>query len=222
MRAILISKQKRLERSKARGSVLVEAALVIPLIFVPLALSVMVVGLNLIRATSTNQLNRDAGHIFARGVDLSGSSNGLVNRGVLFHMAPALQTTSASGTAVLVLSHIIYIAPTTCTTCPYTCSNCSNLSHAVFDKQITLGNAALRASSFGTVPGGSKDATSGIVSDPYGDSAVRADGVTTYLTLGVADGAPKDVYVSETYFSSADLFIAGIPGPPGVYARSFF
>ena len=194
------------DRVKRRGSILVEAALVISLIFVPMALAVIVVGLNMVRAIATNQLNRDAGHIFARGVDLTGSANGLVNRGILFQMAPALRTTTTSGTAVLILSWVEYLNSST--SCP---SPCSNLGHVVFLQQIVLGNSALRASSFGTVPSGSKDATTNKVTSPFSDTSVRADGILTYLTMSDGDTS----YVSEAYFSSSDLAIAGIRSPPG-------
>lgn len=213
MPATLTSKERRPDRGKPRGSVLVEAALSISLIFVPMALAVVVVGLNMIRAITANQVNRDAGHIFARGVDLSGSATGLVNRGILFQMAPALQTTTASGTAVLILSWVEYL--NSASTCP---SPCSNLGHVVILQQIVLGNSALRASSFGTVAAGSRDATTFKVTSPFSDTSVRADPILTYLTMSDGDVA----YLSETYYSSSDLFIPGVPGPAGTYARAFF
>jgi hypothetical protein len=211
MRTILMSSQRRPGRGNPRGNVLVEAALVISLVFIPLALGVSVIGLNCIRAMQANQINRDTGHMFARGVDFSGTTNGLVNRGIIFQMAPALKTTS--GTAVLILSSVEYLNSTS--TCP---SPCSNLGHAVFTQQIILGNAALRASSFGTVPAGSKDPTTFKVTNPTTDTSVRADGVLTYLTMSDGDIA----FVAETYFSSADLASSWFPSPAGTYARAFF
>ncbi len=189
---------------------LVECALVMSLVMTPLLLGVGTIGLNLVRAMQVNQINRDAGHMFARGVDFSGSSSGLVNRGVLFKMAPQLTTTSSSGTAVLILSSVQYIGPNTCT-------SCANQGYVVFTQQITLGNAALKSSVFGTVPSGSMG-TDGMVTNPTTDTAARATGVQTYLTLADGDRA----YLSETYFSSADLAVPGFASPAGTYARAVF
>lgn len=212
MRTILMSSRRRPSRGNPRGNVLVEAALVISLVFIPLALGIGIIGLNIIRVIQVNQINRDTGHMFARGVDFSGSTNGLLNQAIIFQMAPALKTTTSSGTAVLILSSVEYLDSTT--SCP---NPCNNLSHVVFTKQIILGNAALRASSFGTVPAASLN-TDGTVKNPTTDTNVRADGVLTYLTMSDGDVA----YVSETYFSSADLPSSQLYSPVGTYARAFF
>jgi hypothetical protein len=150
--------------------------------------------------------------MFARGVDFSGSVNGLVNQAVLFKMAPKLQTTTASGTAVLVLSAVTYL--NSAATCP---SPCNNLGHVVLTRQIILGNPALKSSAFGTAPAASLN-TDGTVKNPTTDTAVRADGVLGYLTMVDGDSA----FLSETYLSSTDLAIPGIPSPAGTAARAFF
>jgi hypothetical protein len=213
MRTILMSSQRRSSRGNPRGNALVETALVVSLVFIPMALGVATVGLNGIRAIQANQINRDAGHMFARGVDFSGSTNGLVDRAIIFQMAPSLRITSSSGTAVLILSSVEYL--NSATTCP---SPCNNLGHVVFTQQITLGNSSLRASSFGTVPAASMDATTFKVTNQTTDTSVRADGVLTYLAMSDGDIA----FVAETYFSSADLARSGFPSPAGTYARAFF
>jgi hypothetical protein len=212
MGTILMSSQRRPGRGKRRGNALVESALVISLVFIPMALGIAVIGLNIVRIIQANQINRDTGHMFARGVDFSGSTNGLVNRGIIFQMAPALQTTTSSGTAVLILSSVEYL--NSAATCP---SPCNNLGHVVFLQRIVLGNSALRASSFGTVPSASMD-SSGKVLSPTTDTTVRADGVLTYLTMSDGDIA----FVSETFFSSADLARSGFISPVDTYARAFF
>jgi len=178
-----------------------------------MALGVSAVGLNLIRMIQANQINRDTGHMFARGVDLSGTVNGLVNQGIIYQMAPALKPPTSSAKAVLILTQVEYL--NSATTCP---SPCNNMGHAVVYQQIVLGNPALRASSFCTVAAGSKDPTTGKVTNPTTDTTVRADGVLTYLTMSDGDLA----FVSETYYSSADLAIPGFPSPAGTYARAFF
>lgn len=212
MLGILMSNQRRSACKTPRGGMLVEASLVLSFIIVPLLLGVSTYGFNIVRAIQANQINRDAGHMFARGVDFTGDVNGLVNRSILFKMAPALQTTTSSGTADLILSMVQYL--NSATTCP---TPCNNLGHVVFVQQIALGNSALHASAFGTVPAGSMG-TDGKVTNRFTDTAVRADGVLNYLVMSDGD----TTYISETYFSTADLAIPGFPSPVGTYARAFF
>jgi hypothetical protein len=208
------------KQRQPRGSALVEAALVISLILVPLSLSLITIGFNLIRAVQANQINRDAGHMFARGVDFSTSPNGLANRGVLLQMAPALNTTAPSGTAVLIISQVQYIGASDCT-------GCVNLHCVVLTQRVVLGNPLLKTSAFTTDPipatSLSTDGT-GTVKDPTNDVKVLVHNISTYLTLSEdpVSGHGDIAYITETYFSSADLIIPGFPSPAGVSARAFF
>ena len=199
-------------RSRRRGGMLVESALVIAFLLVPLILGLIVVGFNLIRAVQVNQINRDAGHMFARNVDFSSNASGQGNRAVIYQMAPRLKTTTSAGTAVLILSAIQYIGSNTC-------SSCGNLNHAVFKQQLVLGNPSLHASKFGTVSTSSltSDGT-GTVKDPLNDATVRTDGILAKLPMLDGDMA----YVAETYYSSTDIDIPGFISPSGVYARAIF
>ena len=207
-----MGKAYRRSRARQKGSMVVEFVLVMALVLVPLLLGTMVVGFNLIRSIQVNQVNRDAGHMYARAVDFSSSTNGLVNRSILYQMAPQLKVTTSSGVEVMILSTIEYVGSTTCT-------SCANLNHAVFTQQITLGNSALRGSNFGTVPATSMTADgTGDVKNPTTDTAARADKILTFLTM--TDG--QMAYVSETYYNSKDLSIPGYMNTSGVYARAIF
>jgi hypothetical protein len=201
------SHHKPLNSGRRRGSVLVECVIVLSLIMTPLLLGITTIGLNFVRALQVNQVNRDAGHMFARGVPFPVGS---INREVIYQMAPRLRTTDSTGTAVLILSEVQFIGPNTCT-------GCANLNYVVFRQQITLGNPSLKASVFGDVPTASID-TDGTVKNPTTDLSARASGVQTFITLADGDRA----YIAESYFSSADLSIPGFPSPPGVYARAIF
>jgi len=206
--------EKLLKQSRAgrKGSMIVEFVLVMALVMIPLLLGTMVVGFNLIRSIQVNQVNRDAGHMYARGVDFSSDTNGLVDRSILFQMAPKLQVTTSSGVEVMILSTIEYVGATTC-------ASCANLNHAVFTQQITLGNSALRGSNFGTVSAASMYADgTGNVRNPTTDTTVRADGILTFLTM--TDG--QMAFVSETFYNSTDLSIPGFMNASGVYARAIF
>jgi hypothetical protein len=200
-------------RKRQKGSLFVEFVLVVALVMVPLLLGTLVVGFNLIRSIQVNQVNRDAGHMYARGVDFSSDTNGLADRAILFQMAPKLTVTTSSGVEVLILSSIEYVGSTTC-------SGCANLGHAVFTQQITLGNKALRASVFGTVSASSmlSDGTGNVI-NPLTDTSVRADPILTILP-SMADN--QIAYVSETFYNSVDLSIPGYMNTSGVYARAIF
>src|SRR5450432_3164442 len=60
--------------SRRSGAATVEFALIL-LVLVPLLLGTGVVGVNMIRTLQTVQLARDAGHMYARGVDFSQPGN---------------------------------------------------------------------------------------------------------------------------------------------------
>ena len=216
-----------------RGSMLLEGALVSTFMFVPLMMGLYVVGFNMIRGLQVNQINRDAGHMFARGVDFAtfmpGGQNDLTGQAdqqVVFKMGSRLADSSAAGTGVMILSEIEYISTNECP------SGCNNLNQPVFIQQNVLGNAALivgnsgvAGSAFGTPPSTSLD-SSGSSLDPLNDSQVRVSNgrVSIVALLGWAlpanDGSLA--FVSETYYSSADVSIPGFPSPPGVYARAIF
>ena len=59
-----------MKKHKSRGVAILEFSL-ITLVLVPLMLGTMSIGLNMIRSLQTVQLARDAGHMYARGVDFS-------------------------------------------------------------------------------------------------------------------------------------------------------
>ena len=199
---------RRRNRSR-RGNTIIEFVLVTALVLLPLLMGGMVIGFNLIRAIQANQVNRDSGHMYARGVDFS-TTTGAGNRDVLTYMAPRLA--GSSGTGVVVLSEFQYVGPNTC-------KNCANTGHAVFLQQLTIGNSALMSSHFGTLPAGSmKQDGTGTVINPYTDPAVQADGILGVLPMTDGDLA----YVSETYFSSTDFDIAGFLSPSGIYCRAIF
>ncbi len=209
--------RKRQSRQE-QGSTIIEFVLTVSLVMVPLLLGTMVIGFNLIRAMQANQVNRDAGHMFARGVDFS-TGTGAGNRAVLTSMAPRLANSTTTGTGVVILSSVQFVGPTTCT-------NCANLNHAVFTRQLVIGNAALRTSVLGKVPSASMlQDGSGTVTDPYKDTAVRADNILNLLPSingnpPLADG--QVAYVSETYFTSPDFDLQGFLKPSGTYVRAIF
>lgn len=90
-----------MKRHSARGVSTIEFAFSL-LVLVPLFLGTGVTGINMIRTLQTVQLARDAGHMYARGVDFSQTGNQtiLVNLG----SALGLSGTAGQGSAVVILS----------------------------------------------------------------------------------------------------------------------
>ena len=100
------------KRSEEGASVLEFAFITFTL--VPLLIGAGVIGVNLIRTLQTEQLARDAGHMFARGVDFSASGNQeiLTNIGSSLN----LSATAGSGNAVVILSEVTYVDNNACAT----------------------------------------------------------------------------------------------------------
>jgi hypothetical protein len=187
-------------RRPRRGSAIVEFVLAAALIYTPLILGTMVIGMNLIRAIQVTQLNRDAGHMFARGVDFSLAPN----RAILQQIAGGLDLT-ANGKSVVILSQIEKVD----------CGSCNNKDVAVFTRQIVLGNASLRASRYGTPP----TISGGIVNDYQNNLAART---VNFDPAVMAMQTGEIAYVAEAYYRSNELDVPGFMTSTGVSARGIF
>lgn len=185
------------------GAVIIEFVLAAALIYTPLILGTMVIGMNLIRAIQVTQVNRDAGHMFARGVDFSLPAN----QAILQHLAGGLELTP-SGKSVVILSQIMRVD------CPGPPA-CANHGMAVFVRQIVLGNASLRTSQYGTPVTGS----GGMVSDYMTDPAARATGLyPAVMDMQMGETA----YVAEAFYRSSELDLPGFMTSTGVSVRGIF
>jgi hypothetical protein len=160
----------------------------------------MVVGMNIIRAIQVTQLNRDAGHMFARGVDFSTPAN----QNMLIYLASGLNLT-AGGKSVLILSQIIKVD----------CTSCANRNRAVFMQQLKLGNTSLRASAYGNPIVTSTGAVQ--------DYANASNALTGNFDPAVMAMQPGDIaYVAESYYRSSENDIPGFMTGTGVAARGIF
>jgi|DewCreStandDraft_4_1066084.scaffolds.fasta_scaffold04897_2 hypothetical protein len=193
--------QKR-KRSRG-GAAIVEFVLAAALIYTPLILGTIVIGMNLIRAIQLTQLNRDAGHMFARGVDFSVPAN----QAILQHLAGGLDLTP-TGKSVVILSQIMRVD------CPGPPA-CANHGLAVFVRQIVLGNSSLRPSRYGTPP----TIAGGMVPNYQTNTAAR----TVNFYPSVMDmQLGETAYVAEAYYRSSELDLPGFMTSTGVAARGIF
>jgi hypothetical protein len=203
--------QARLER----GASAIEFAFSC-LVLMPLLLGGLSVGFNLVRATQVAQFARDAGHLYAYGIDFTQSSA----QQMLVKLATGLNFALSGGTGEVILSTVLMVGPNDCTAggLQANTGSCPNLNQAVHTRWYKAGNTSLYNSTFGTPT--TADPTTGIISSSsfLRDSSARANGVTSLMTLS----ASQSIFLTEVYFSSSDYNITGFLTGNGVYARAIF
>ena len=209
-----------MKRRSKRGVAIVEFSFSM-LLLVPLLIGTTATGLNLIRTLSTVQLARDAGHMHARGVDFSQPGNKTILATV--GSSVNLSTTNGQGSAVVILSTIVYVDKAMCASAGKVDAlgnplGCTNYLKWVFSQRITIGQSAIRSSSFGSpVTTGANpvtvNSTTGNISladqaaNP-GDVATFSVGINPYSTTnGTVSGLPSGevIFVSEAASSGLAL-----------------
>jgi len=177
------------------------------LILVPLILGTGVMGVNMIRALQTVQLARDAGHMYARGIDFALAGNQTVIADLGNDLG--LSGTAGQGNAVVILSQLTYVDTAACAAVGAVDAGgaptaaCTNYTKWVFTQRLTVGNTTVRSSNFGN-PTGVTLGTDGKISPS--DQATKAGDVATFsgvnpysVVNGVASGLPSGqvLYLAE-------------------------
>lgn len=199
-----------MKRKKTSGASIIEFTFSM-LILVPLLLGTTAIGLNMVLDLQTVQLARDAGHMYAKGVDFSqpGNLSLLASLG----SGVGMSATAGSGKSVVVLSTVMYVDKGACAGFGLVDAGgnplgCTNYQHWVFTQRLTLGNSALHVSNMGSpvVTGGTPvtvDPTTGKVkpSDQGTNAGDRATftGLNPFLVAGNLDQLPsgQTLYVAE-------------------------
>jgi hypothetical protein len=228
-----------MKRHALRGVSTFEFALSL-LVLVPLILGTGAIGINMIRTLQTVQLARDAGHMFAKGVDFSqtGNKNILASLGA----GLGLSTTAGSGRAVVILSALTYVDGSTCTAGNQANGNgsaatCTNLGKWVFVQRLQVGNNTLRTSNYGAPITNGSDLANNVTLDSQGKISVgqyatrtgavaqftSANGINPYTVVNnVASGLPSGqrLYLSESAAQGFGMppFVSGVP----TYSFAFF
>ena len=211
--------QRRLRsRRKERGSALVEFVLASVLLIIPLLFGTFIFGMRLVRANQVAEVCRDAGHMYAYGVDFSQSSS----QNMLVTLAQGLNITTTGGNGVIILSTITYIASNDCIAGGYPSGNCPNVNNTVFTKRIVIGNPSLyinsqlQQSAFGTPAAAIVDSSGNISSSYYlSNSSAIAANFENVIPIGSGQFA----YVAEAFFGAPDF---NLLNPGGISARSIF
>lgn len=202
--------------SRQSGTALIEFALC-GAVWIPLLLGTIFIGINVARSIEVTQICRDAGHMYAYGVDFSQPGN----KAILVQISTGFDITPAGGKGVFILSTVMKVGDDQCKAGGLTpdSANCPNLNQTVFTRRLLVGNSSLRASSFGTPLPKYTDANGNISSTGYLiDSNSRVAGIPPALVLA----AGQNAYLAEAYFSSPDLNWNSFSTNSGIYASFIF
>jgi hypothetical protein len=198
----------RCGKQTEKGVEILEFALVVAFILVPLLLGVVVIGINLGRAVQVAQVARDGGSMYVRGIDFSQSGN----QAVLARLGQGLGLTTTGGPGVVILSKVTHIPTGGCT-------NPCNEAQYVMAQRIVIGDAAL-VSAHGEIRSAgvvTVDAQGNVVNYVTDPSAVLT-GFNSILTLNGNEFA----FIAEAYFPTPDVNMPGYSMGNGVYSRSIY
>jgi hypothetical protein len=223
-----------MRRRGFRGSACIEFAFIV-MVLVPMLLGTGAAGINMILTLQTIQVARDAGHMYARGLDFSqpGNKTILANLGTTL----GLSTTAGSGSALVILSALTYVDKAACAAAGAVDSNgnpsgCTNFGKWVFTQRLQIGNTSVRTSNIGSPltsgpTGVTVDATTGKIS--VSDYVTKAGAVATFSSInpysvvnGNVSGLPSGqvLYVAEAAATAFSMppFI----GPHATYSYGLF
>jgi type II secretory pathway pseudopilin PulG len=141
-----------MKRKRSQGVAIIEFSFAM-LLLVPLLLGTIGFGLRLTQQMQTIQLARDAGRMYARGLDFSQPGNktilATVGAGV------GLQT-DGTGSAVVILTSAIYIDKGVCQSAGKSLDasgnpiNCPNYKQWAFAQRLVIGKTSIRTSGLGS------------------------------------------------------------------------
>jgi hypothetical protein len=197
-----------------RGGSVVEFAF-ISIFLVPLVLGTMAFGITMIKALEAVQVARDAGHMYARGVDFAFPGN----KNLLARLGESLGLKVTGGNGAVILSTVTYVGRQECKALgladnaipPNPTPSCVNYGHYVFTHRIVVGNESVGVSHIGAPAAGLVDSSTGYIKrqDYVTNSGSRADGFTL-LPTPMEDGtdgfqAGQFAYLVETMFKGPEF-----------------
>ena len=183
--------------NRRAGSTTLEFALAGSFIFLPLLAGAATIGMSLFMSTQVVGLNRDAGHMFAMGVDFSQSSN----RNLLLKIAGNLNITDSGGNGVVILTEI----------------DGTGNNQAVCARRLVIGNAALQSSAY-VNPASNLLDSGGNVTNEADPSAAVNPSFTAIMPMAQGQVA----YLVETYFSTAQYDWTGLLNNTGIHMKAIF
>lgn len=210
--------------SRRRGVAVIEFAFSCA-VLIPLLLGAFVFGFRLIHSLEMEQIVRDLGHMYIRGVDFrnAGPIANAKTMAASFDLSP-------TGTSVVVISKVRIVTQADCdANNPTPGTHCTNLGNPVFVEQMFIGNTSLQIngtnaakSAFGTPPVQSDKTVT--AANQANNSAAAAGSTTSNSGFAsvLALNAGEFAYMVEMINATPDLNVPGLSGAPQVYARSIF
>jgi hypothetical protein len=195
---------------KEQGHSILEFAL-IAMPTVTMLLGVVVVGIDLGRADQVTEICRDADAMYVRGIDFSQSGN----QQELVRLGQNMNLQISAGDGLVTFSKVLFIPDASCGS-PVD-PNCT-VGKNVLMQRIVFGNTSLQSTHFPTAGTVSQDAEGNVANYATDANAV----ITNFATNGFQLKPNEVSYVSETYFRTLDVSMAGILSSPGIYAQAFF
>lgn len=213
------------QRRRQRGTSIIEFAIV-SIVLIPMVFGVVAFGVNLGHTTQVIQISRDAGHLYANGVDFSQSSN----QDIVVNIAsPMGMTSRTAGRGVVILTRVQQVYTSDCSAAGLSGSACSNSGKDVITNRIVIGNSSAFNSNFGTPSSSMLDSqgnvragtssANGYLNDP---TAVATGMASMLSNAGMTPSQGQSIYVSEAYFNTPDVSYLGGPASGGVYAKTLF
>ena len=186
--------------SGRRGQSIIEFAFSLPFL-VLIVVGTFAVGMLLDRHMTVTQLVRNAGNMFARGIDFSLDSN----KQVLLRAATNMNMTINGGDGVVYLSLVVIAPP----------GSGDNEGLPVVAQRFRIGDSQVAISQIGTPPVNAD----GSVPDFFNASNARAT-LPTAITNELQ--ANERVFVSEVFHEPKQLLFPGIVAPEIISAIAYF
>ena len=205
-------------KTSQSGSVMIEFAISMS-ILIPLFFGMLLTGITAGRGIQAMQFTRDLGHMYGLGVDFSQT----LAQNTLTRLAQGLDT-SSTGSGVIIFSQIKLVAQSECDANSVT-TGCRAGQYA-FSHRLTLGNASLRPSNFGTPDPSLVDPAGNIAPAAYlVNPAAAASNVGSGSSAMLPTVPPgSQVWVCESYFALPAMQFLNAFGIPinGVYSVTYF
>lgn len=188
-------RKRRWIKCNRRGNSVIEFALVLPLMVLMLT-GTVTAALVFERQMTVVQLSRNAGNMFARGVDFTKTTN----QEVLLKAASGIGMTTGSGSGVIYLSRLVKAADGT-----------ANAGKLVIAERYVIGDTSISKSKIGTPtsniwPDPNKPLPHGDVLNPEGESSAKAKKLPAVLKNKLLDNG--SAFVAEVYHKPSALLFA--------------
>jgi len=191
---------RRRRASGRRGQSIIEFAFALPFLIL-IVVGTFAVGMLLDRHMTVTQLVRNAGNMFARGIDFSLDAN----KQVLLRAATNMNMTVSGGDGIVYLTLVVIAPP----------GSGDNEGLPVMAQRFQIGDAQVASSQIGSPPVNAD----GTVPDFFNAAGARATLPTAITNVLLPN---ERVFVSEVIHQPKQLMFPGIVAPESMSAIAYF